>query len=36
MFNEKSKQFITGAAVLGYLGFYFYSIISMGMISMQQ
>lgn len=23
MFNEKSKQFITGAAVLGYLGFYF-------------
>lgn len=32
MFNEKSKQFITGAAVLGYLGFYFYSIINMGMI----
>lgn len=32
MFNEKSKQFITGAAVVGYLAFYIYSLFIMGLL----
>lgn len=32
MFNEKSKQCITGAAVVGYLAFYIYSLFIMGLL----